>query len=72
MTQVRAETKLEMDVQRTGFTVRCKVENWNAKSLFGEDTFSFFLLTVGRFPFAKQDQRFTQCFGSGHDWLSGL
>lgn len=41
--------KLQMDVQCVDFTATCKFEDWNATSLFGRDTFSFFLLTVEDF-----------------------
>lgn len=49
MTELSAGKKLEMDVQCVDFTAMGKFENWNAKSLFGGDTFSFFLLTVEDF-----------------------
>ena len=49
MTQLSAGKKLEMDVQCVDFTAMCKFENWNAESLFGEDTLSFFLLTAEDF-----------------------
>lgn len=49
MTQLSAEKKLEVDIQCVDCTATSKFENWDGKSLFGGDTFSFFLLTVEDF-----------------------